>query len=136
MDGFISIIVIIIAVMAITRRVKAGNTAVNRRANSGNVYRSNAKPKSYAKEYSSEGIYEGKMKDGVKHSAKGGTTITDDRRNDWLAKQMREEKAALYRMGNMFGIKTGQGTINAATQNKNLHERSCQADGVDTASGR
>lgn len=81
-------------------------------------------------------MYPAKMKDGVKRDAKGGTTIKDDRRNDWLARQMREEKIALYKMAGMFGFKPGTSSINAASLNRDMHARICDSEGVDTAQGK
>jgi len=81
-------------------------------------------------------LYPIKMKDGVKREAKSGTTIRDDRRNDWLARQMREEKIALYKMSGMFGFKPGSSSINAASLNRDMHAHICDSEGVDTAQGR
>ena len=93
-----------------------------------------AKPK--AAKYSADDLFEGKSKSGVKNSAKSGTSIRDDRSNDWLAKQMREERQALYRMAYMFGFKPGTSTIKAAAENRDFHSKNCSSEGVDTAKGK
>lgn len=93
-----------------------------------------AKPK--VAKYSADDLFEGKSKSGVKNSAKSGTSIRDDRNNDWLAKQMREERQALYRMGYMFGFKPGTSTIKAAAENRDFHSKNCSSEGVDTAKGK
>jgi len=84
----------------------------------------------------SHDMYTSEMKKGSGGYIKGGTSIRDDRSNDWLAKQMKEERIALYRMGYMFGFKPGVSTISAAAANREFHEANCTSEGIDTAAGR
>lgn len=154
MDGFISLVFFAVIIFLIIRRMKSLSQAeserINKRQNSQKAALNRSKPQQYggykgtgapsakssAKNYKMDTVYPEKMKDGVKTSAKGGTTISDDRRNDWLAKQMRDEKAALYRMGYMFGFKPGTSTISAAAENRSAHAHDCDSEGIDTAAGR
>lgn len=51
------------------------------------------------------------------------TKVHDDRSNDWLAKQLREEKASARMVNSMFDM-----NYNA----KRDHHKNCDADSIDT----
>lgn len=147
---FSSIVMLLVFGVFITKFVKKANgderAAVKRQQDVVTSYNhqrntTGAKPSSnLAKQFTPVPIqadmYAEKSRGGVKYSAKGGTTIKDDRRNDWLAKQMREERQSLYKMASMFGIKSSAGTMSAATLNREYHSKVCDSDGIDTAQGK
>ena len=64
----------------------------------------------------------------------------DDRKNDWLARQLNEEKRAQLRIINMFGLQYNAKADHAANcdarELKNAHEKNCDAEGVDRAAGK
>ena len=77
--------------------------------------------------------------------------LMDDREHDWLAMQLAEERAAKYRMCDMFDMKKSYGSapVGAASIAKavhaancdaaairNAHAAECDAEGIDTAQGR
>ncbi len=81
--------------------------------------------------------------------------LMDDREHDWLAMQLAEERAAKYRMCDMFDMKKSfaSAPINAtggaasiakavhaancdAAAIRNIHAAECDAEGIDTAKGR
>ena len=64
--------------------------------------------------------------------AKGSSTLRDDRNNDWLAMQLREEAKARVRMSDMFQMKTEHSNKCDAEFIKRFHESNCDADGIDT----
>ena len=88
---------------------------------------------------------------GVSREMRGGTTgsadinrnsegksfrAMEDREHDWLARQLAYEKSAKYRMSEMFDIRKAHADNCAAEKNRQLHERNCDVDGIDTASYR
>ena len=56
----------------------------------------------------------------------------EDRRNDWLARQMAEERAAQKRMSEMFQMKMEHRYNCEAEMLKQFHETRCDASEVDT----
>ncbi len=64
----------------------------------------------------------------------------DDRKNDWLAKQLEEEKWAERRVRLMFGLTYNAKEDHAAHCDaravKQEHSENCDANGVDTAGGK
>lgn len=60
----------------------------------------------------------------------------EDRDNDWLANQMREERAALYRLQDMFSFRMQGRNITDAELLKEFHVEHCDADRVDRAAGK
>lgn len=73
------------------------------------------------------------MKQGQKYT---GSTLRDDRTNDWLARQLREEHTAFKAASDMFGLKIEHAAHCDARLLKNYHHLNCDASGVDTAKGR
>lgn len=87
----------------------------------------------------STGVSEG-MRGGTSGSAgarkKGEMSVRytmEDRQHDWLAKQLAEERIAKKKMSEMFSLKQEHLNDCDARQNRNLHNRHCDAQGVDTA---
>ena len=56
----------------------------------------------------------------------------EDRRNDWLARQMAEERVAQKRMSEMFQMKLEHRYNCEAEMLKQFHETRCEANEVDT----
>ena len=56
----------------------------------------------------------------------------EDRRNDWLARQMAEERVAQRRMSEMFQMKMEHRYNCEAEMLKQFHETRCDASEVDT----
>ncbi|MBQ0027817.1 MAG: hypothetical protein KBS96_04365 [Lachnospiraceae bacterium] len=69
------------------------------------------------------------------------TTITslsasmENRGNDWLAKQLAEERIAKKRMSDMFNLKQQHEDNCDAARNRAMHYNNCDAGGVDIAKG-
>lgn len=59
--------------------------------------------------------------------------LKDDRSNDWLAKQLRDEHTAFKGASAMFGLKIEHASHCDAMLLKNYHSSRCDAKGVDTA---
>ncbi|MCR5788527.1 MAG: hypothetical protein K6G83_01425 [Lachnospiraceae bacterium] len=64
----------------------------------------------------------------------------DDRKNDWLAKQLEEEKRAQRRITAMFDLKYDAKQSHAqncdARAMRDFHAQNCDAEGIDTAKGK
>lgn len=61
-----------------------------------------------------------------------GMILKDDKNNDWLALQLREEAKAKVRMSDMFQLKADHLNKCDAEFIKRFHESNCDADGIDT----
>ena len=56
----------------------------------------------------------------------------ENRNNDWLARQLREEKQKERLYSEMYGLKRRHEENCPADRLRREHEKSCNADGVDT----
>lgn len=65
-----------------------------------------------------------------------GMILKDDRNNDWLAGQLREEARAKARISDMFQMKIDHANNCEAEFIKRFHESVCDAEGIDTAKGK
>lgn len=61
-----------------------------------------------------------------------GIILKDDRNNDWLAMQLREEAKAVARISDMFQMKIEHSNKCEAEFIRRFHESNCDADGIDT----
>ncbi len=59
--------------------------------------------------------------------------LMDDREHDWLARQLRDERVAKYKMSEMFELKREHAANCDAEMLKRFHAENCDADGIDTA---
>ena len=68
--------------------------------------------------------------------AKGSSTLRDDRNNDWLARQLREEHRAFKMTSEMFDLKIEHASHCDARLLEQFHRRNCTVEGVDLANGK
>ncbi len=68
--------------------------------------------------------------------SKGSSTLRDDRNNDWLARQLREEHKAFKETSEMFDLKIEHASHCDAKYIEQFHRRNCDAGGVDLANGK
>ena len=61
--------------------------------------------------------------------------MLEDRENDWLARQRREEAATERRFSAMYGLKRMHEANCPARNLRDEHRRSCDATSIDTAAG-
>ena len=61
--------------------------------------------------------------------------LLDDREHDWLAGQLREERAAKKRMSDMFELKAYHEANCDAEALRRFHASDCDAEGIDAAQG-
>ena len=67
---------------------------------------------------------------------KNSSVLRDDRSNDWLAKQLREEHRAFKLTSEMFDLKIEHASHCDARLLEQFHKRNCSAEGVDLANGK
>lgn len=67
----------------------------------------------------------------AKDYSKGGMQIRDNRGNDWLSQQLREEHAAFKRTSEMFDLKREHAASCDARRVALEHYEHCDAAGVD-----
>ena len=69
--------------------------------------------------------------------SRGTFLLMEDRKNDWLACQLEEEKRAEARINAMFGIRFSSGTVKAANSDaralRDDHFANCDAVSLKTA---
>ena len=68
--------------------------------------------------------------------SKGSSVLRDDRNNDWLARQLREEHRAFKETSEMFDLKIEHASHCDARFIEQFHRRNCDARGVDLANGK
>ncbi len=67
--------------------------------------------------------------------AKNSSVLRDDRTNDWLARQLREEHRAFKATSEMFDLKIEHASHCDSKLIEQFHHRYCDADGIDIANG-
>jgi len=67
---------------------------------------------------------------------KRGSTLRDDRANDWLARQLEEEHRAFKATSEMFDLKIEHASHCDARLLAQFHNKHCDAGGVDLANGK
>ncbi|MBO4266525.1 MAG: hypothetical protein J5910_04975 [Lachnospiraceae bacterium] len=66
---------------------------------------------------------------------KNSSVLRDDKENDWLARQLREEHRAFKATSEMFDLKIEHASHCDSRLLQQFHHRNCSADGVDLANG-
>ena len=66
---------------------------------------------------------------------RNSSVLRDDKENDWLARQLREEHRAFKATSEMFDLKIEHASHCDARLMQQFHHRNCSADGVDLANG-
>ena len=64
---------------------------------------------------------------------KGSSVLSDDRNNDWLARQLADEHKAFRATSEMFDLKIEHASHCDARLLAQFHARNCDAEHVDTA---
>ena len=75
----------------------------------------------------------------IKNKAKEATRsylLLEDRENDWLARQIREESECERHFSAMYGLKRLHEENCPARRLRDVHHAECDADGVDTGTTR
>lgn len=67
---------------------------------------------------------------------KKNSVLRDDKENDWLARQLREEHKAFKATSEMFDLKIEHASHCDARLLEQFHKRHCDAEGIDLANGR
>lgn len=137
MEAVISILVYAVIFFAVISRVKKKKASFNGSSNTNTV--TMTKPVSRGSNYGQESVYSSSKKNktaGVNaHMAREKINIRgwEDRRGDWLARQMEDERQAQRRVSEMFQLKMQHKYNCDAEMLKQFHESHCDANSVDTA---
>ena len=81
----------------------------------------------------SMGVYQGGVSRNTMRAERATHTLMENRANDWLATELREERQALYRTNAMFGQQMEHKQICDARMLKEYHLEHCGAEGIDMA---
>lgn len=126
-------------VTAKDRQRAAQATSFQGRANTGKAYTASVPITSSAKRKKDSGVNPDmpvKIPGGMSKEGKIAPTLRDDRYNDWLARQMRDERNSLAKLREMFGFRMQGRGISDAELLKEFHSGHCDAGGVDRAQGK
>ena len=128
-SGLASLLVVFIIVAAVIRSVrKQKKDVLEVKLRNRNTFSNNA----YARNYNSRPSY-----NSVRSKERTTSSVLmDDRNNDWLAKQLRDEHIAFKSASDMFGLKIEHASHCDAQLLKNYHHLRCDAKGGETASGK
>ena len=66
---------------------------------------------------------------------KRSSVLKDDKNNDWLARQLRDEHKAFKATSEMFDLKIEHASHCDARLMAQFHRRNCDANGIDLANG-
>ena len=136
MSGALSSIIIVFAFLAIiTKALKksASQTAKSKIAPKQPQALKNTRPRGYTNYRPHKDIVSVSRDMG---DSKGSSTLRDDRNNDWLARQLRDEHRAFKLTSEMFDLKIEHASHCDAKLLEQFHRRNCSAEGVDLANGK
>lgn len=134
MNNVVEIIAVFFVVFVLIRSIKKASKseAEVKKMVKKTQYSSTASNRVYKKTVSAPQVYKG-MKSNTRIDT---SPLRDDRNNDWLAKQLREEHRAFREVSDMFGLKIEHASHCDAKLLRNYHHLNCDAGGIDTAKGR
>ena len=130
MSGLISIVFAILIAIA----------AVNISKKSAGAKKTNAKPNLSAAQKRPQGYTNYKPHKDITSVSrdmgdKKNSVLRDDRKNDWLARQLEEEHKAFKATSEMFDLKIEHASHCDARLLEQFHRKNCTATGVDLANG-
>lgn len=118
------------------------NAGANVRANASSAVRTKkVKGNGYSRSYTGS-AYSKPHKNGSSYGSVNvdrridSSPLRDDRTNDWLARQLRDEHIAFKKASDMFGLKIEHSAHCDAQLLKNYHNLNCDAKGIDMAKGK
>lgn len=124
----ISTVSVIVAIAAFIAKVK------EEQKKSGPSQKKNVKPVNIGKTVKPVSISKSvsAKPDKAKYDGMAAFRSLENRNNDWLARQLREEKQKERLYSEMYGLKRRHEENCPADRLRREHEKSCDADGVDT----
>ena len=118
----IDLFIVFIVVASIKKALRNSRGTGTRRSTNNTVNRFNDMINTYNTANSN------KVSSGGKHD---GMTLADDRANDWMARQLKDEAVAMAKVSDMFKIRQEHMNKCDAEFIKRFHESSCDAEGID-----
>lgn len=139
MEAIITLIIIFFVIVPLIKGKKVGNTkksvAATRRPeriNNTNKNIKNIPNKPPTRPVSTPSVKRSNtLKAEVNHAM-----LLEDRNNDWLARQLRDEHKAFKDTKDMFDLKIEHSSHCDARYIQQFHHNNCSAGGIDTASGK
>lgn len=134
MDSIVSIIAVICIIVFVLKKKKEASPSQSKNTSSRTL--SQAKPVQSSKNYSSS-AYKSKpnARSKVVKAEVNHQMLLEDRENDWLAQQLRDEHKAFKLTKDMFNLKIEHASHCDAKYVKQFHQAQCDANGVDIAKG-
>ncbi len=126
MSGLFALLVWVVVIWLIIRKViKSGSLGSNTKA------ASKPKGRTYTNYRPHKDIVSVSRDMGDKRSS----VLCDDKNNDWLARQLRDEHRAFKATSEMFDLKIEHASHCDARIMEQFHKRNCDASAVDLADG-
>ncbi len=140
MGGVISLLILVWVVYVVVKKAKISQSGSPQRKNyAGNVSvtRNNPTVKKRPQGFTNYRPH----KDLVSVSrdmgdSRNSSVLRDDRANDWLAQQLREEHRAFRVTSEMFDLKIEHASHCDAKLMEQFHRKYCDASGIDLANGK
>ncbi len=134
MSGLVSVIIFVGIFFLFIKRSLKMNASSEQKSQFAPTRRANAKPSApkYTN-YKPHGDIVSVSRD--MGDKKNSSVLCDDKANDWLAQQLRDEHKAFKVTSEMFDLKIEHASHCDARLLEQFHRRNCQAGGVDLANG-
>ena len=132
--GLIYVVILIFIISSVIKRAKNAGGAVNKPVKPGQSVAGKGTRRTGFTNYRPHKDIISVSRD--MGDAKGSSTLRDDRNNDWLARQLREEHRAFKMTSEMFDLKIEHASHCDARLLEQFHRRNCTAEGVDLANGK
>lgn len=131
--ALVYLVVMFFIVFSIIRSAKKNGYMANKTGQPGAVpaAKANARPRGYTNFRPHKDIVSVSRDMSDRNSA----VLKDDRDNDWLARQLREEHRAFKLTSEMFDLKIEHASHCDARLLEQFHRHNCTADGIDLANG-
>lgn len=130
MANLISVALVILIFYSIIRRAKQLNTDAKKTP--GGKAAGSGRPKGYTNYRPHKDITSVSRDMGDKKSS----VLKDDKNNDWLAQQLREEHRAFKMTSEMFDLKIEHASHCDARLLAQFHKQNCDANSIDLANGK
>ena len=124
LEGFLDAFPVIVMIVFVLIIIIAGNAS-----------RAKKKKKKKPSLYQQAAMNKAAPAKGAKADVKS-YRLLEDRENDWLARQRREEEASERRFSAMYGLKRNHEAHCPARSLRDEHRDNCDAEGVDIGTAR
>lgn len=134
MSNLLSVIIVVIAFYAVIRKMKKASDET--KPSSGRKGKSAAAKPARPKGYTNYRPHKDITSVSRDMGDKRNSVLKDDKENDWLARQLREEHNAFKLTSDMFDLKIEHASHCDAKILEQFHRRNCDAHDIDLANGK